>query len=471
MAKRLVLAMSAAMIAGCAVGPSYEKPALENKAAGKWGEASSDKVSSQQIQLVQWWTVFKDERLAALVDRAVAANFDLALAESRVREARAEYRAAVGDFLPTVDASASATRQRLSENGSQNVGGFSPPLYSTLYQAGFDAGWEIDVFGGKRRAIEAASASLEASVEDRRAVLVSLLGEVARNYLVLRGSQRQIAVIRANVRSAGETLELTRTRLRGGLGTDLDVARAEGQLATTTSLIPSLETQLRQAAHRLGLLLGLEPNALKAELLPEAAVPAPPPVVAVGIPSDLLARRPDVRRAERELAAATARVGVATADLYPKFSIGAFLGLASVSSGDLLKWQSRAWSIGPSVVFPLFHGGQIRANIEVQSARQEQARIGFEKAFLGALGEVEDALVAYLQEGERRKSIAEAVASNERAVRLVSDRYTKGLTAFLDVLEAERSLYGTQQQLAQSDVQLSLNLVALYKALGGGWQE
>jgi len=471
MVKRIVLAISAALIAGCAVGPSYEKPALENKAAATWGEASSDKVSSQQIQLVQWWTVFKDERLAALVDRAVAANFDLALAASRVREARAEYRAAVGDFLPTVDATASAKRQRLSANGAQNVGGFSPPLYSSLYQAGFDAGWEIDVFGGKRRAIEAASAGLEASVEDQRAVLVSLLGEVARNYLVLRGSQRQISVIRANVRSAGETLELTRTRLRGGLGTDLDVARAEGQLASTTSLIPPLETQLRQSAHRLGLLLGLEPNALKAELMPDAPVPATPPMVAVGMPSDLLARRPDVRRAERELAAATARVGVATADLYPKFSIGAFLGLASVNSGDLLKWQSRAWSIGPSVVFPLFQGGQIRANIEVQSARQEQARIGFEKAFLGALGEVEDALVAYLQEGERRKSIAEAVASNERAVRLVTDRYTKGLTGFLDVLEAERSLYGTQQQLAQSDVQLSLNLVALYKALGGGWQE
>ena len=287
----------------------------------------------------------------------------------------------------------------------------------------------------------------------------------------LRGSQRQIAVIRANIRSAGETLELTRTRLRGGLGTDLDVARAEGQLASTSSLIPSLETQLRQAAHRLGLLLGQEPNALKADLLKDAPVPAPPPVVAVGMPSDLLARRPDVRRAERELAAATARVGVATADLYPKFSIGAFLGLASVTSGDLVKWPSRTWSLGPSVAFPIFEGGKIRANIEVQSARQEQARIGFERAFLSALGEVEDALVAYLQEWERRKSSAEAVASNERAVRLVNDRYTKGLTAFLDVLEAERSLYGTQQQLAQSDVQLSLNLVALYKALGGGWQE
>ncbi|HTF55878.1 MAG TPA: TolC family protein, partial [Planctomycetota bacterium] len=285
MNRGIVVAILAALTAGCAVGPDYEKPALETKAAGQWGEASSERVSSQQIQLVQWWTVFKDERLAALIDRAVAANLDLALAESRVREARAEYRAAVGDFLPSVDAAASAKRQRLSEHGAQNVGGFSPPLYSSLYQAGFDAGWEIDVFGGKRRAIEAASAGIEASVEDRRAVLVSLLGEVARNYLVVRGSQRQIAVIRANIRSAGETLELTRTRLRGGLGTDLDVARAEGQLASTSSLIPSLETQLRQAAHRLGLLLGQEPNALKADLLKDAPVPAPPPVVAVGMPS------------------------------------------------------------------------------------------------------------------------------------------------------------------------------------------
>ncbi|HTF57926.1 MAG TPA: TolC family protein, partial [Planctomycetota bacterium] len=208
------------------------------------------------------------------------------------------------------------------------------------------------------------------------------------------------------------------------------------------------------------------------DLLGEAGhVPKIPTSIAAGIPADLLRRRPDVRRAERELAAATARVGVATADLYPKFSIGAFLGLASVTSGDLVKWPSRTWSLGPSVAFPIFEGGKIRANIEVQSARQEQARIGFERAFLSALGEVEDALVAYLQEWERRKSSAEAVASNERAVRLVNDRYTKGLTAFLDVLEAERSLYGTQQQLAQSDVQLSLNLVALYKALGGGWQE
>jgi NodT family efflux transporter outer membrane factor (OMF) lipoprotein len=217
--------------------------------------------------------------------------------------------------------------------------------------------------------------------------------------------------------------------------------------------------------------LGQEPNTLKAELLREAPVPAPPARVEVGLPSELLARRPDVRRAERELAAATARVGVATADLYPKFSIAAFLGLQSVNSSDLLKWPSRAWSIGPSVAFPIFQGGQIRANIEVQSARREQARIGFEKAFLSALGEVEDALVAYLQEWERRRSIGEAVASNERAVRLANDRYTKGLTGFLDVLESERTLYGAQQQLAQSDVQLSLNLVALYKSLGGGWQE
>ncbi len=340
---------------------------------------------------------------------------------------------------------------------------------SNFYQAGFDASWELDVFGGIRRGIEAADAEVEATVEARRDVLVTLLAEVARNYVDVRGLQAQIGVARQNLEAQKKTLELTQARLQAGRAAELDVVRAQAQVSTTASLIPLLDARRIQATHRLAVLLGREPGSLREELLKAAAIPAPPPEVPVGLPSDLLRRRPDLRRAERELAAATSRIGVATAELYPKFSLTGVFGLESIDASDFVKAGSRAWSVGPTIRWSLFQGGRIRAKIEVENARQEQAAILYERSILVALQEVEDALVAYAKEQAHRAELAESVAATLKAVDLADQRYTQGLADFLSVLDAQRSLYGTQDALIQSEGRISGHLVALYKALGGGW--
>ena len=454
-------------LAGCAVGPDYEKPALRSPAA--WRGAEAEKTPSQSADLARWWTLFQDARLDSLIERAVRSNLDLRAAASRIREARAQFGVTASGLMPAIDAVGSTTRSRTSQSSFFGTGAF--PRYRSDTSAGFDASWEIDIFGAGRRSYEAAVADIESSVEDRRAVLVSLLGEVAREYVSVRGLQRQLAVLRENDRSAQGTLDLTKARLAAGVATSLDVTRAEAQRASSASLIPAIEASLQQSVHRLGVLLGEEPNALRVELATEGPIPAAPPRILVGLPSDLLARRPDLRRAERQLAAATARIGLATAELYPRISLTGAFGLDSIGSADFLKWGSRTWSLGPTLRWPVFAGGRIRANIEVEDARAEQAAIAYERAFLGALEEVENGLVAYLREGDRRRSLEEEVAADRRSVNLAEDLYRKGLASFLEVLDAQRALYAAQSSLAQSEAVVTLNLVALYKALGGGWED
>ena len=329
------------------------------------------------------------------------------------------------------------------------------------------------MFGGVRRGVEAAEHDIEAAVEDRHNVLLTLISEVARDYVDYRGFARQIEIAKENVAAQEETLAVTRRQFEAGLktATELDVARAQALVFSTQSQIPALETSLRQTAHAIAILLGKEPNALTQELGASRPIPsAVIPVVPIGLPSDLLRRRPDIRRAERQLAAATARIGVATADLFPKFSLTGSLGLESSKFKDIANYGSHFWSIGPSVSWPVLDFGKIRANIRVQNALQEQAMTAYESAVLIALGEVEDTLVAYGREQVRRQDLSNSVGANRRAVSLARQRYDAGLTDFLSVLDAERSLYAAQDQLIQSDRLVSTNLVALYKALGGGWE-
>jgi NodT family efflux transporter outer membrane factor (OMF) lipoprotein len=442
----------------------------------KWSEASDDQGVGRSVELSRWWTTFQDPVLDSLVDRAVRSNLDLRVAEVRIQEARAARGVRAADEWPQVDVSSSYSRSRRSDAVPPfNSSGLPDNLFGNrtqdLYQAGFDARWELDVFGGVRRDIEAATAEIAAVEENRRDVLITLLAEVARNYVELRGFQRQLAITNENLAVQRETLELTRVRFQAGLASDLDVARAEAQVATTQSQIPTLERSAKQAIHRLGVLLGQEPGALLSELSPEAPIPPTPPEVPVGLPSDLLRRRPDVRRAERELAAATARIGVAKADLFPRFSLTGSFGRRSDQFSDLSQGASLFWGIGPSVRWPIFTAGRILANIRVQNARQEQALALYEKAVLTSLEDVENALVAYSREQARRASLAEAVAANRRAVELANTLYFSGLEDFLAVLDAQRSLYASQDQLVQSERALVVNLIALYKALGGGWEQ
>ncbi|MBV8879726.1 MAG: efflux transporter outer membrane subunit, partial [Planctomycetaceae bacterium] len=438
-----------------------ERPKTEAPAA--WGETAD----TSAADLSSWWTLFHDDALNGLIERAVKANPDLRIAAGRVREARAQLGVVIGEIFPEVNAGGSYSKSRSSPNGQPFP---ITQIYQSRYKAGFDAAWEIDLFGGVQRGYEAASADYESWVENRRAVLVVLLGEVARNYVGLRGNQLQIAVLRQNVVSARETEDITKARLTAGVATAFDVSRAQALRASAEAAIPQVEAAIKQAIHRLSVLVGSPPETLAAELVGARPIPTAPPRVIVGLPSELLLRRPDVRQAERRLASATAAIGVATAELYPRISLTGAFGLDSLGSADFLKWESRAWSLGPTVRWPIFAGGRIRAQIAVQTAQQEQALAGYEKTVLTALEDVENTLVAYLREGDRRRLLEESVAANRKSVELAEDLYKKGLTSFIDVLDAQRALYIGQSELARSEADVTLNLVALYKALGGGWE-
>jgi NodT family efflux transporter outer membrane factor (OMF) lipoprotein len=469
---RTMVAVWMLLVTGCTVGPNYRRPDLTTH--GTWNEARQTGVDTTSADLTRWWTEFNDPLLDSLVERAVRSNLDLRVAEARIREARANRAVVAAGQWPTVETLGSYTRNRTSENAfaisPQGDGRQGGNLEQSFYRAGFDASWEIDVFGGTRRAVEAADAGVDASVESRRDTLVSLLGDVARNYIDLRGFQRRLAVARANLKAQQETLELTRVRFQAGLASDLDVAQAEAQVNSTAAEIPILESSLKRAAYGLDVLLGLEPGALADELSPETTIPSLPPKVLVGLPSDLLRRRPDIRRAERQLAAATAQVGAAMADLFPKFSLTGAGGLQSISASDWFTGGSRYWSVGPTMRWPIFDAGRIRAAIEVRNAQQEQALRQYEKTILTAFADVETSLVNYSQEQVRYRSLVAAVAANRRALEMAQELYLSGLNSFLNVLDAQRSLYASENDLAQSEATMAANLVALYKALGGGWE-
>ena len=461
--KRLLIIL--VLAAGCSVGPNYRPPKTNPPA--NWSEAQLGGATNAAVQTVQWWKTFNDPELNSLVERAVVANHDLRIAEGRLREARALRSGAIWDFGPTINGAAGYTDAQRAPNAQSFT---VNKLHTDLYDAHFDATWEIDVFGGKRRALESANAQFAAVEEDRRDVLVSVLAEVARNYVEVRGFQQRLAIARKNVTAQQEAVDIARARFNAGLSSELDVKQAEALLATTQSQVPVLETSLKQAIHRLSVLLGQQPGALLAEVSQEAPIPGTPPEVPVGLPSDLLRRRPDVRRAERDLAAATANIGVEAAELFPKFSLIGTGGFQSLSASDWFKSGGKYWSAGPTVTWRFLDFGRIRAQVKAANARQEQALASYEKAVLTSFEDVENALVAYANEQLRYRSLTEAVAANRRALELANERYTKGIADFLNVLDAERSLYQVEDQLAESQRTVTVNLVALYKALGGGWE-
>jgi multidrug efflux system outer membrane protein len=469
----LVFGMWTFQSTGCLVGPNYHPP--QAKVPGQWAGTPAAPVSGTTVTVpeatgvVEWWQNFKDPVLDSLINQAVQANLNLQQAEARILEARAARTVTASGLWPTVDASGSVSRTR-SPGSSGGSAQPSEPKARNLFQAGLDAAWELDLFGGVRRSIEAADANIQAAVEDRRDVLVTLTAEVAATYILLRGLQQQIAITRKNLETQRGTAEVTRKRFQVGFVSRLDVANAEAQVATTLSLIPPLETSARQAIYSLSVLLGREPAALLSELSPEKAIPATPPVVPVGLPSDLLRRRPDIRRVEAQVHSATAQIGVATADLYPKFSLTGTLGAQATGSGSLGNANGGFWSLGTGVLWPVFNAGRIRANIRLQDAIQQEVLLAYQQTVLTALQDVENALVAYEKEQQHRTALADAVASNQTAVDLSMRLYIQGETDFLNVLSAQRNLFVTQDALAQSEATVAVDLVALFKALGGGWE-
>jgi len=469
----VVLGVAMGTVSGCKTGPDLGAPNVAVPKAFRTTLPVAGVEAAAAGTLAAWWKVFEDPVLDRLMAEAAAANLDVRVAQARVREARALRGVARSALFPTLDATGSYTRNRSSENTMQGrqMAIFGEDLEQDLFSAGVDMNWEIDVFGGRRRAVEVATAEVDVSEEQRRDVWVGVLAEVGASYLELRGAERQLSVARGNLAAQEQTAALTRDRFAAGLTSELDTAQAAAQVATTRAQIPPLEEARQRALHRLGVLTGRAPGAWAAELESPTGLPKATPGVPVGLPSDLLRQRPDIRRAEREVAAAGARVGVATAELFPKFYLTGAAGLQSVAAEDFALGGSRFWSLGPSLRWPVFQAGRIRRQIRAENARHEQALLRYEQVVLVALEEVENALVAFGQEQDRQRALAEAELAVRRTVVLANERYRSGLVDFLDVLEAERSLLSAQDSLVRSERQLGQNLVRLYRALGGGWHE
>jgi len=465
--------------AGCTVGPDYHRPSvdLQHKwvapEAGNSSAAANAGVPTSRPSTVQaggdipeqWWTTLGDTKLDSLVDRAVRSNLDLRSAAARVRQARADWAGAEAGLFPA--ASAGAGYDFEHNNG---------PLFPVdtndynFYSAGFDATWELDVFGGRRRAIEEAGDSLQAQAEARRDILVSLIAEVCRDYVELRTAQQRTAIAADNLRIARDSLALAQRLRAAGVVGDLDVTRAQAEVTVTAANLPAFDIEAKQSIHALGVLLGESPDTLLAELSQTEPIPRPPQNIPVGLPSDLLRRRPDVRRAERELAAATASIGVAESDLYPKFTLTGDFGVGATDTSTLFNWSSRYVGVGPSARWLLFDAGRILANVDSRKAVREELLANYQQTILVAVRDVEDAVVAFQREQDRRDLYRQTVDANAESVRIAGDQYANGVTDFLTVLDAERSLFASQDALTVSDGAISLDLVALYKGLGGGWE-
>ena len=450
------------LLCGCLVGPDYQPPKIDERVQVE--SLVYQEMRYERADLSRWWEVFSDPLLSSLIDRAVQNNLDLKIALARVKEARAAVGVISSDLYPTLDAGATIERSRQSENVN--------PLATkaeTEYGLSLDAGWEIDLFGRNRRSIEAATADYQVSLEDQNDILITILAEVARTYFQVRTLQAQLSTVHKNIESQKAMLKLTRARYKYGLASYLDVSQATRVLANTEADLPLLRVQLDQNVTGLSVLLGEPSRRLRQELQSVCPVPLPPTEVVVGIPAEQIRQRPDVRKAERQLAAETARIGVVTADLYPSFSLTGTLGMASLNTGNFFDADSRLYGFGPSLRWNIFDMGKIRRQIEVADARTEQALHTYELTMFEAIKEVEDNLKGYHEQRLRMGALGHSVQASRETLAMSTKLYKDGLTSFQDVLDAQQSLLATELNLDAARGNTSIQLVGLYKALAGGW--
>ncbi|MDR3623630.1 MAG: efflux transporter outer membrane subunit [Chlamydiales bacterium] len=452
-------------LSGCMVGPDYKKPQFTPSC--KFEDASYP-LMTQNAPFVKWWHTFHDPILNQLITLAIQSNLDLKLATSRIKAAREQYIIARAPLFPSINVSGYYQRNRYSQDLPLIFTPKNP--YQNLFLAEFDATWELDLFGGTKRAMESAVDSLQASVENRRSVLVTLLAEVSNNYLLLRGTQQQIIVVKQNIASQEDTYKLTKAQFDAGLTSDLTVMQIAALVEDTKALIPPLEQTEVQAMHRISVLLGREPGALKTLLCHVKDLPCMPPQIPIGLPSTLLCRRPDIREQERLLAAATANIGVAVANLYPQFALTGTYGQESSILSHFLRHTANIWSFAPNFTWPIFNGESLIANVHVQEELEIQAFVTYFQTILNALEDVENSLNAYTEELKRHNILAKEVEYDKQAFKYATALYIAGVSDFLNVLDAQKTLFTSEFALTQSRTNLYTDLIAIYKALGGGWE-
>lgn len=493
-----VAGITALLLASCTVGPDFVRPTPAVPA--HWSERATAPPAAQDQQpasqttipmsaiveqsagLHAWWNSFDDPMLTSLIDRAASSNLDLRTAMLRIDEARAQRAISAAAYWPKLSVDAAYSRQRLSETTPTgalfgSVGnlhlpggtGISIPNPYNQFQLSANASWEIDLFGRVRRSVEAADANVQVSVEDRRSVLVSVLADVAQSYLELRGAQAGLATTRKNLATIEELLDLTRQRRAAGMTTYIDVSNAAAQATATRAQLPAFELQITENINQLSQLLAREPEALRGELDAPAPLPSGPTDVPIGVPAELARRRPDIREAEANLHAATAQIGVAVADLFPRLTLAADGGFQSEAAGKLLEWASRFGSMGPTLDVPVFDRGRWMT-VRLYDVRAQEAAVAYQRTVLGALREVENAIAAYGADQQRRKWLDATVRENRDTLTLSRQRYEAGLSNFIDVLDAERTLQQNQLSLDDSATAVTTDLVGLYRALGGDWQ-
>ena len=487
---RALALASAALLGGCVMGPNFTRPETTPPTAWPTVTATPADVPSKPVARAydgrQWWGVFKDPILDGLVDEAMRQNLDLQTAALRIEEARAQRGSATAEGRPSVSGMGLGGRQRSSENGlaSALTGGASqqqqagaagapaPSPYSDLFQVGFDATWELDLWGKARRGVEAADANIVSAEQARGNTMISLTAEVARTYLSLRGAQRQRAIVLADIDDQRALFRLADSRSRNGFSAQADAVQQQAQLSNAEAQLAPIDQNVAQAMNRLALLLALPPGALNERLGPaRQADVALPPEVPVGLPGDLLRRRPDILKSEADLHAATAKVGQAKAQLFPSITLGGVGGFQSIHADSLTDWASRFAIGGAQISIPIFEGGKLKAQIRTADAQMKEAAITWRSTVLSAYHDADNALVAYADEQRHASALARALADARRSDLLMRSRYRSGFVSMIEVLDTQRSVHQAEQQSLQSNVTASTDLVALYKALGGDWTE
>jgi NodT family efflux transporter outer membrane factor (OMF) lipoprotein len=465
--KNAGLTLSVLLLSGCMVGPDFNAPVVKSPPTWPQGKAVSHVV--EQGLDPHWWNIFHDDTLTALIAESAQGNLDIQAAGARLLQAQAENSVVTGESLPPVTGSASYQRARNSQNGLQDISGLGGKEAYSVWQPGVGISWEVDMWGRLRRARESAGARVEVSEDLRRAVLTGIQAETASDYFRLRSVQLQRENALQDLDIARHSLKLTGIRMADGVATQLEVAQAQAQVAAVGSTLPVLEQQEAHLINALSYLLGKEPGALTQRLRGARPLPLTPPEVPVGLPSELAQRRPDIRAAEAQLHAATADIGVATADFYPRITLTGNVGIQAMQFSQLGNWGSQLYSFGPGLTLPIFEGGRLRGQLALKKAQQQEASLHFQSTVLKAWHEVDDAMVDYDTGQRQRSQLKIRVDNDSAALDAASKQYVAGATDFLNVLVMQKELIAARQTLVVSDASVSLALVRLYKALGGGW--